>query len=174
METTLKRRMQQVGGTLAASPKKPDPVVDSQGGFFDPLSPVRDALTVPANGAGVSEDLSPENTKLRFEEVNEVTLKLTDGGGSNIPSSHGQWGGYRTARALAWVINIGLGHKSWLARCDNRSVGPTTNRKAKKAALAMVADPGIGKRLLDPIGNLNRLKACLLDASLENWEARST
>ena len=49
-----------------------------------------------------------------------------------------------------------------------------TIAKAKKMALAMALDPSIGKRLLDPIGNLNKLQAWLLDANLENWEARST
>ena len=93
-------------GTPPAHEKKPDPVGDSQGGFFDPLSPVSALLTAPGSDAEASEDLSPENTGLLFEEVNEVTLKLTDGGGSNIPSSHAKWGGYRVARAL-WIINIG-------------------------------------------------------------------
>jgi hypothetical protein len=58
--------------------------------------------------------------------------------------------------------------------CGDRSAGPMTIATAKKMALAMALDPGIGKRLLDPIGNLNKLQAWLLDANLENWEARST
>jgi hypothetical protein len=37
--------------------------------------------------------------------------------------------------------------------CGNRSVGPSTIGKAKKAALAMVADQGMGKLLDDPIGH---------------------
>ena len=143
---------------------KPDPVGDSQVGFSDPLSPVRDALTVPTSGAEASEAVSAENTELRFEEVNDVTLKLTDGGGSNVPGSHGQWGGYRAARALAWVINVGPGHRSWLARCGDRSVGPTTIGKAKKAAMTMVSDQGMGRVLDDPTAHLNRLAARLLDA----------
>ena len=49
-------------------------------------------------------------------------------------------------------------------RCGNRLVGPTTIGKAKKAALAMVADPGMGKVLDDPVDALNKLAAHLLDA----------
>ncbi len=56
------------------------------------------------------EEFEPENlsqkTKLHFERVNEVTFKLTDGEVTNVPASHGQWGGYRTTKAVAWVIKI--------------------------------------------------------------------
>ena len=60
-----------------------------------------------------SEEIKPENrsqkTHLRFEKVNDVTFKLTDGEATNVPASHGQWGGYRTTKAVAWVINIAPG-----------------------------------------------------------------
>jgi len=143
---------------------KPDPVGDTAGGFSDLLPPVSGAPCGSETATEASEELSRESSGLRFEEVNEVTLKLTDGGGSNVPHSHGQWGGYRAARALAWVINIGPGHKSWLARCGDRSIGPTTIGKAKKAALAMVTDQGMGKVLDDPVMHLNRQAARLYDA----------
>jgi hypothetical protein len=32
---------------------------------------------------------------------------------TNVPASHGQWGGYRTTKALAWLIN--LAPNAWLA-----------------------------------------------------------
>ena len=62
------------------------------------------------------------------------------------------------------MINIGPGPRSWLARCGDRSVGPTTIGKAKKAALAMATDPGIGKVLDDPVGHFNKLAARLYEA----------
>ena len=53
----------------------------------------------------LSRQSKPENpsqkTHLRFERVNEVTCKLTDGENTNVPASHGQWGGYRTTKAVA-------------------------------------------------------------------------
>ena len=52
------------------------------------------------------ENLS-QKTKFHFERVNEITFKLTDGEVTNVPASHGQWGGYRTTKAVAWVIKIG-------------------------------------------------------------------
>jgi hypothetical protein len=65
-----------------------------------------------------------------------------------------------------------LGGAQWLARCGDRSAGPMTIAKAKKMALTMALDPGIGKRPLDPTGDLNKRQAWLFDANLENWEAR--
>ena len=42
----------------------------------------------------ISGEFKPENrfqkNNLRFERVNEVTFKLTDGEATNIPASHGQ------------------------------------------------------------------------------------
>src|SRR5262245_57462441 len=54
-----------------------------------------------------SEEFKPENlsqkTHLCFERVNDVTFKLTNGEVTNVPASHGQWGGYRSTKAVAWV-----------------------------------------------------------------------
>jgi hypothetical protein len=102
-------------------------VVDSGEAFLDPATAGSDAA---------SEACAELDRGFRFEEVNEVTWKLTGGEGTNVPGSRGQWGGYRITKALAWVINIGSGYKSWLARCGDRSIGPTTIGKAKAAALA--------------------------------------
>ena len=44
--------------------------------------------------------------KLRFERLNEVTWKLTNGEMTNVPACHGFWGGYRTSKAIAWVIQV--------------------------------------------------------------------
>ena len=54
--------------------------------------------------------------KLAFERVNEVTWKLTDGTMTNVHASHGQWGGYRVTKAVAWVIDVGPHKPAWIAR----------------------------------------------------------
>jgi hypothetical protein len=112
---------------------------------------------------------TPLKKRSEWVPINDVTWKLastTDF--TNTPASHGKWGGYRSGRALAWVMNVGAvvgapGHQGWLARCGDRSVGPTTIGKAKAAAVAMVNDPGMGKRIDDPVRHLNRLQARLVD-----------
>ena len=109
---------------------------------------------------------TPLIRRFQWNQINEVTWKLADTAAfSDTPMSHGQWQGYRTRKAVAWLV--GLGGGQWLARCGDRSAGPMTIAKAKKMALAMALDPGIGKPLLDPIGNLNKLQAWLLDANGE-------
>ena len=80
------------------------------------------------------KNLSQE-ANLRFERVNEVTFKLTDGKDTNVPASHGKWGGYRTTKALAWVIKIGA--DAWLARCGDQVCNPASFSEAKSHALAM-------------------------------------
>jgi hypothetical protein len=86
-----------------------------------------------------------------------VTWKLTDGELINVPASHGQWGGYRTMKAVAWVINIAPGQ--WLARCEDRASGPSPFNEAKVDAIAM-AGRGCGDYFVEnPIVHLNGLKA---------------
>jgi hypothetical protein len=79
---------------------------------------------------------------LRWVKVNECTWKLTDGEKSLTPASHGQWGGYHTEKAVAWVIEVGwpFGKTAWYARCGGNSYGPTDFNTAKKAALAFVTN----------------------------------
>src|SRR3954447_18688081 len=85
------------------------------------------------------EEFKPETparkTKpLNFKKVNDVTWKLTDGEMTNVPTSHGQWGGYRTAKAVAWVIGVGPGQ--WLARCGDQACGPSSITEPKASAMA--------------------------------------
>ena len=69
------------------------------------------------------ENLSPKiDLPLKCEKVNEVTFKITNGELTNVPASHGQWGGYRTAKALAWIIK--LGSDAWVARCGDQVCNP--------------------------------------------------
>ena len=120
---------------------------------------------VASQDAEVSRQSKPENlsqkTNLRFERVNEVTFKLTDGELTNVPASHGQWGGYRATKAVAWVMSIAPGQ--WLARCRDEASGPSSFNEAKTNALAM-ARGACGDYLIEnPIDHLNGLQARLLD-----------
>lgn len=102
-----------------------------------------------------------QKTSLRFERVNESTFKLTDGEYTNVPASHGQWGGYRTTKAIAWVVNIAPGH--WLARCLNEVSGPLPFAKAKANAIAMARGAHGDYFIENQIDHLNGLQARLLD-----------
>ena len=93
--------------------------------------------------------------------MNEVTFKLTDGEGTNVPASHGQWGGYRTTKAVAWVINIASGQ--WLARCRDEASGLSSFNEAKANALAMARGARGDYFIANPIDHLNGLQARLLD-----------
>jgi hypothetical protein len=93
--------------------------------------------------------------------VNEVTFKLTDGELTNVPASHGKWGGYRTTKAVARVINIAPGQ--WLARSRNEACGPSSFNEAKANALAMARGACGDYFIENPIDHLNGLQARLLD-----------
>jgi hypothetical protein len=116
------------------------------------------------------EKFKPENlsqkTKLYFERMNEVTFKLTDGESTNVPASHGQWGGYRTTKAVAWVINIAPGQ--WLARCRDEVSGPSSFNEAKVNALAMARGAHGDYFIEKPIDHLNGLQARLEDRQNED------
>jgi len=118
-----------------------------------------------AQVAAFTGELEPEilsqKTKLRFERVNEVTFKLTDGEATNVPASHGQWGGYCTTKAVASVINIAPGQ--WLARCRDEASGPSSFNEAKANALTMARGACGGNFIENPIDHLNGLQARLLD-----------
>jgi hypothetical protein len=97
---------------------------------------------------------------LTFERVNEFTFKVTDGTLTEVPASHGQWAGYRTTKAIAWVFRIGP--NAWLARCNDHACGPSSFNEAKAYALAM-ASGAIGDYFVsDPVRELNELQARLL------------
>ena len=54
---------------------------------------------------------------------------------TNVPASYGQWGGHRTTKVVASVINITPGQ--WLARRRDEASGPSSFNEAKANALAM-------------------------------------
>jgi hypothetical protein len=141
-------------GVLEMPPGSPP-----QGRLFSDASGAVDALPTSLAVAGEAEtEISGE---FLWVSVNEVTWKLTDGEGTNVPGSHGQWGGYRTARALAWVVNIGPG--AWLARYRDRACKPSSLNAAKARALAMVNREIAGYVVKEPIAHLNGLQARLFE-----------
>jgi len=94
--------------------------------------------------------------------VNEVTWKLTHGEITDTPASHGQWGGYKTTKALAWVICVVPG--KWLARYSDIVCGPLSLPKAKATAMAMAKGALEGDYYIKcPIAHLNGLTARLID-----------
>jgi hypothetical protein len=123
------------------------------------LKPKGASQDAELSGEFEPENLSPK-TNLRFERVNEVAFKLTNGELTNVPASHGQWGGYRTTKAVAWVINIAPGQ--WLARCRDEASGPSSFSEAKANALAMARGTCGDYFVENPIDHLNGLQARLL------------
>jgi hypothetical protein len=70
----------------------------------------------PLENQGLQEPKNVQSGKhrqLALEQINEVTWKLTDGRGS-IAWSGDRSGGYRTNRAVAWLMGIGNGR--WIVR----------------------------------------------------------
>ena len=100
---------------------------------------------------------------LGLEQVNPSTWKVINpkGGKTEVPASHGYWAGYRTTKALAWVIDLGYGQ--WMARCGNEVCNPTNLAAAKRQALAM-AMGGVGDyEVTDPIKEYQGLSAIVED-----------
>src|SRR6516164_7750372 len=105
---------------------------------------------------GLQEPEIAEGTKgrtLDFQAVNEVTWKVTDGRGS-IAWSGDRSGGYRTTRAIAWLMAVGNGQ--WIVRYRNKASKPMRLAKAKAFALEMVKGVWAGRILTDPIKNLHQ------------------
>jgi hypothetical protein len=90
---------------------------------------------------------------LSFEQINEVTWKLTDGRGS-IAWSGDRSGGYRTNRAVAWLMGVGNGR--WIVRYRNKASRPMKLPAARKYAPEMMRGIRPGRVVADPIGDLNR------------------
>ena len=118
----------------------------------------------PVENQGLQEpktDVSIKPRNLSFEQINEVTIKLTDGRGSLVPASHGQWAGHHTTRAVAWLMGIGNGR--WIVRYRNKASKPMKLPAAKKYALEIVKGIRPGRVVTDPIGDLNRMQAVLVE-----------
>jgi hypothetical protein len=101
--------------------------------------------------------------KLSFERVNEITWKLTDGTMTNVPASHGQWRGYRTSKAIAWVIDVGVNRPAWIARFKDQCTNPLPLKEAKAAAMTMAKKAPGDYSVANPIAHMNGLAARLID-----------
>ena len=120
----------------------------------------------------ISEVLATETAKpkavpataskhLELEQVNSCTWKVVSPNiKTDVPAKLGHWAGYRTTKALAWVID--LGHGQWIARCGNEVCNPTNLATAKRQALAMSVG-GLGDyQVSDPIREYQELAATLI------------
>ena len=124
--------------------------------YTDPGFPASE----PLENQGLQEPkiiLTKSPLELRFEQVNEVTVKLTDGKGSLVPASHGQWAGHHTTRAVAWLMAVGNG--MWVARYRNKASRPMKLPAAKKYVVEMVKGIRPGRVIDDPVRELNRMAA---------------
>jgi len=112
-----------------------------------------------SQGSDLAGEFRPEKpsqkTNLLFEWVN------ADGESTNVPASHGKWGGYRTTKPVAWIMNIAPGQ--WLARCRDEACGPSSFNEAKANALAMARGVPGDYFIENPIDHLNGLQALLED-----------
>jgi len=99
---------------------------------------------------------------LKLELVSTGTWKVINPGiKTDVPAKLGYWAGYRTTKALAWVIDLGYGQ--WIARCGNEVCNPTNLAEAKRQALAMAVG-GIGDyQVSDPIKEYQKLSAIIED-----------
>jgi hypothetical protein len=73
---------------------------------------------------------------LKLEQVNAGTWKFVNANiKTDVPAKLGHWAGYRTTKALAWVMDLSYGQ--WMARCGNEVCNPTGLAEAERQALAM-------------------------------------
>ena len=97
----------------------------------------------------------PNPSRFRFEKVND------NGAMTNVPASHGQWGGYRTAKAIAWIINVAP--NAWLARCGDQTSNLLALTAAKSEAMAMAKGACGDYVVSNPVAHLNGLTAIVLE-----------
>lgn len=109
-------------------------------------------------------EIPSRKTNLCFERVNEITWKFTNGEQTHVPACHGKWFGYRTTKAIAWVINVGP--HAWLARCGDQSCGPSSFSEAKANATAMAKGAPGDYIVENPIRHLDGLQARLLGGDM--------
>jgi hypothetical protein len=104
---------------------------------------------------------------LKLEQVNSATWKVVDPDiKTDVPAKFGFWAGYRTTKALAWVVDIG--HGQWMARCDEEVCNPTNLAEAKRQALAMAVG-GIGDyQVLDQVAEYQKLSERVERACVPN------
>ena len=100
--------------------------------------------------------------------MNGVTIKITDGGGSNAWTGGRPGMSYRTSRAVGWLMGIGNGR--WIARYRNRASRPMKLPAAKTYALEMTKGIRPAIVLQEPVAHLNKITAAVIGAN-EKWRA---
>ena len=120
----------------------------------------------PLGNQGLQEpktDLATRPRKLSFEQINEVTVKVTDGRGTNAWTGRKTGESYRTTRAVAWIMAVG--NERWVVRYRNKASRPMKLPAAKKYAIEMVKGVRPGRVVDDPIRELNRMAAIVAQYS---------
>jgi hypothetical protein len=122
----------------------------------------------PSQGIENTTVLAPKKrphtlSRFNFERVNEVTWKLTNGEMTNVPARLGHWGGYRTSKAIAWVIDVGTEKPAWVARHKDSTTNSMHLKEAKSVAIAMAKGACGDYVVRDPIAHLSGLAARLPD-----------
>jgi hypothetical protein len=117
----------------------------------------RKVASTPGNGLRYRADRAEPKSALQAADLQceskpEIPSRKTN--------CHGKWGGYRTTKAIAWVINVGP--RAWLARYGDQSCGPSSFPEAKANATAMAKGTPGDYVLENPIRHLNGLQARLL------------
>ena len=110
-----------------------------------------------------TENPPHKGVRLRFQwhRVNDATWKLGNDETVRVPASHGQWGGYNTAKAVAWAIQLCPGE--WLARGRDQTSGPSSLNTTKAVAMAMAKGAVGDYAIRDSVRHLNGLTARLLN-----------
>jgi hypothetical protein len=106
-------------------------------------------------------EISSKGRDLRFEEVNEVTWKLTDGKGINAWKGD-RSGSYRATRAIGWLMDVGNGQ--WVVRYRNKASRPGRREIQRKSANS--ASQAAAEHELEASGWCGRV-----DLLFENFQA---
>jgi hypothetical protein len=117
----------------------------------------------------ISERQKPRPTPrfYQFEQVNEVTIKMTDGSLCLVEGAMGA-ANYKSTRALGYLMEIG---GAWVACVGQRRSEPLTLAKAKAVARDMHRDEGLGTDHPDKIRALNLAAAQLVDRAARRERA---
>jgi hypothetical protein len=133
----------------------------------------RPEMPISENGAPSQDRANEGSSGDHWERVNDVTWKLVGDQQVRVDRSHGQWAGYNTDEAKAWIIEIGwIANQSiWCARVKdsrgNWAFGPSTLSRARSAAVARVNHApvtlGEGEHIAMGRLDLDKMAAEILD-----------
>jgi hypothetical protein len=96
-----------------------------------------------------------DSGKIEFEQINEVTIKVTDGKQVRLEGAL-EAPGHIGSRALGWLMNVGWTSRraKWVACVGNHRSEPLALDDAKRAAVQLLGLKGRGKER-DLIAELN-------------------